>query len=183
MDDRALLQTGFRYAMSLCGNPADAEDLVHEAWIRCRMKLSEDVPKRYFLRVIRNHFIDLRRREQVVRFEAEDKAPEQSDELDLLEAAIIRHDLKGPMRTLSPKEREALYLNVVEGYTALEIALMTGSKRGTVLSHLHRARTKLKAVLAVEDDATPEDNKASQRGNGQTSGAETVMALAGESVK
>ncbi|GAB5388614.1 MAG: RNA polymerase sigma factor SigR [Alphaproteobacteria bacterium] len=183
MDDRALLQTGFRYAMSLCGNPADAEDLVHEAWIRCRTKLSDDVPKRYFLRVIRNHFIDLRRREQVVRFEAEDKAPEQHDELDLMEASIIRHDLKGPMKSLSPKEREALYLNVVEGYTALEIALMTGSKRGTVLSHLHRARNKLKSALALEDDAAPDDNTAQQQGDGQAKQAETLMAVAGETAQ
>jgi len=45
---------------------------------------------------------------------------------------------------LRPEEREALYLNTVEGYTAVEIGAMTGEPRGTVLSRLHRARERLR---------------------------------------
>ena len=45
---------------------------------------------------------------------------------------------------LRPDEREALYLNIVEGYTAKEIGRMTRESRGTILSRIHRAREKLR---------------------------------------
>jgi len=55
---------------------------------------------------------------------------------------------------LRETEREVLFLSVVEGYTADEIAKLTGSTRGTVLSLIHRSRLKLRNVMA-EDNVTP----------------------------
>ena len=49
--------------------------------------------------------------------------------------------------TLRPDERETLFLAVVEGYTAQEIADMTQRPRGTILSLLHRTKEKLRNLL------------------------------------
>jgi len=51
---------------------------------------------------------------------------------------------------LRPNEREALYLNAVEGYTAREIAKQTDMPRNTVLSLIFRARKKLAEIIAPE---------------------------------
>ena len=47
-------------------------------------------------------------------------------------------------------EREALFLHIVEGYSANEIATLTGRPRGTVLSLIHRSRKKLAALDAAD---------------------------------
>ena len=52
-------------------------------------------------------------------------------------------DLETILRRLSPHERELLYLNCVEDFTAAEIGSLTGQPRGTVLSQLARAKQKL----------------------------------------
>ena len=46
--------------------------------------------------------------------------------------------------------RIALYMHYYEGYTAKEIAKITGSKENTVLSHLSRGRKQLKDILLKE---------------------------------
>jgi len=48
-------------------------------------------------------------------------------------------------------EREALLLADVEGYTAQEIAELTGHPRGTILSLIHRSRGKLRRQLSQRD--------------------------------
>jgi RNA polymerase sigma-70 factor (ECF subfamily) len=53
---------------------------------------------------------------------------------------------------LRTPEREALYLNVVEGYTAKEIGRLTDTSRNTVLSLIHRAKEKLRAALEHEQE-------------------------------
>jgi RNA polymerase sigma-70 factor (ECF subfamily) len=58
-----------------------------------------------------------------------------------------REEVNHALGHLRPREREALYLSAVESYTAQEIADLTGSPRGTVLSLLHRAKGKLREIL------------------------------------
>ena len=57
--------------------------------------------------------------------------------------------------TLRPEAREAIYLTCVEGFTAREVAEMTGRPRGTVLSLVHRARIELRAALTGEASEAP----------------------------
>ncbi|MCL4236597.1 MAG: hypothetical protein KJ042_19005, partial [Deltaproteobacteria bacterium] len=51
---------------------------------------------------------------------------------------------------LRPDEREAVYLQCVEGHSAAEIAKLTGRARGTVLSLIFRAKHKLAAMCHGE---------------------------------
>lgn len=146
MTPRELLDTGYRYALSLTGNRADAEDLVQDAWIRL-YRAGGDKSRRYLFVTIRRLYIDEYRHRACLTLVPLDAAPEIRSESRELHGAEIAHDLEEPLRGLRTEEREALFLNVVEGYTAREIAEMSQRPRGTVLSLIHRAREKLRNAL------------------------------------
>jgi RNA polymerase sigma-70 factor (ECF subfamily) len=60
---------------------------------------------------------------------------------------------------LGGNERQCLLLRLLEGFSYREIADMLSVPLGTVMSHVHRARTKLReqlAELAIENGLVPE---------------------------
>ena len=148
-----LLTSGFRYAYSLTHDQAEAEDLLQDA---CVSILNIDGPweKAYFFTTIRNRFIDRYRRNQKVLFiplEGEkdgETLPQQVAVVEWNAPDVLENGaLDKAMTELRAEERETMYLAVVEGYTAQEIADMTGRPRGTVLSLLHRTKAKLRKTL------------------------------------
>jgi len=144
----ALLQRGYRYALSLTHDASRAEDLLHDAVVSVlKKKKLRELP--YLITTIRNRFVDLYRRDRlVVMHPLDDVAPEV---LDVEEAPLDEVLLEEALGTLRPPEREALYLAGVEDYTAQEIADLTGRPRGTVLSLIHRARQKLRRFMSDEE--------------------------------
>ncbi len=170
----ALLQAGYRYANTLVSNAHEAEDLVHESWVRVIEKYgdkygkpSEHVApeKALFFRVIRNMHIDHYRHTK--RFPTDSieghYLPTDADPLPSSSSAEDQH-LQEALATLRVREREALFLSVIEGYTAEEIAGLTRCSRGTVLSLIHRARQKLNRYLTADRDnvvtlVTPQGKK------------------------
>lgn len=143
MNDRELLQSAYRYALSLTGDPGTAEDLAHQGWLRL-LRRHGKVPRQGSLFLtVRRLFIDCYRRDRRVEFvplEDLDREPPVPPV-----PVIERFDLERLLGELRPKEREALYLHAVEGYSATEIGRLTQQGRGTVLSLIHRARKKLAA--------------------------------------
>ncbi|MEO1370644.1 MAG: RNA polymerase sigma factor [Acidobacteriota bacterium] len=143
MDDLDLLQAGYRYALSLTGNAAEADDLAQQGWLRLHERYGARKGRGALFTTVRRLFIDRYRRRRKVelvaiedlRHEPEDVAMPRTDWVDL-------ERLLGDLRE---KEREALFLHAVEGYTAAEIAQLTEQSRGTVLSLIYRARLKLAA--------------------------------------
>lgn len=146
------LQRGFRYALSLTHDSSQAEDLVQDAVTTMLGKgVAWDRP--YLFATIRNRFIDSYRRKQRIQFislegisgfEADPASGDSPDAFDHLEAGHL-HEALGSLRE---DERETLFLAVVEGYTAEEIAQLSGRPRGTVLSMLFRAKGKLREKLS-----------------------------------
>ena len=67
-------------------------------------------------------------------------------------------DLDTLLATLSDGEREALYLNCVEGYSTREISEQTGKPRGTILSLIARGRQKLQDRVLNETDNSLSEN-------------------------
>ncbi|MCA9567562.1 MAG: RNA polymerase sigma factor [Myxococcales bacterium] len=101
----------------------------------------------YLLRAIRSAWLDGRRgasrglvdlveHDGVVGPEAE-----RLIEADALWAGLL---------TLSPIQREVLFLHLVEGWTTAEIGERTGTPTNTVQSHLRRGRESLQAWLTAE---------------------------------
>lgn len=61
-------------------------------------------------------------------------------------------DVLAALAQLSPRQRSAIALHYYGGYSAREIAAMTGSAAATVAVHLHRGRARLREVLEEADD-------------------------------
>lgn len=156
-DEEDLLQAGFRFALSLTHHTHDAEDLTQQSWLNLARRQGRVRDKSLLFRAIRNLFYDQYRRGKIVVFE-----PLEDDHVELAaddgnESAPAKGDLDVLLAGLRAVEREALFLNCVEGYTAEEIAKLTGQPRGTVLSLLSRAKRKLRRT-AAEDSSQQRPN-------------------------
>lgn len=138
-----IARRAYRYAVALTGDPAEAEDVLQDAWAAVIAAGGpRDLP--YVLCAVRTRWIDARRRvagRPWALAEAELPVCPEAERLILADA------LWAGLLTLRAAEREALYLHLVEGWTAAEIAERTAQPRNTVLSHLHRGRARLKAWL------------------------------------
>lgn len=63
-------------------------------------------------------------------------------------AACDRERVRGALQELAPEFREALVLRELEGLSYKEIAAITGTPMGTVMSRLSRGREWLKRLLS-----------------------------------
>ena len=144
MDERELLQSAYRYALSLTSEAGAAEDLAQQGWLRLLGRHGRVPRQGSLFLTVRRLFIDRYRRDRRVEFvplEDLDREP------PVPPVPVVEHvDLERLLAELRPKEREALYLHAVEGFSATEIGRRTQQGRGTVLSLIHRARKKLAAA-------------------------------------
>ena len=147
-------------AMRMTRNPADAEDLVQETFLKAFAAFHqfEDGTnlKAWLFRILRNAFLDRRRRERKspVDFrEASDEAADGSQEvwlrgdleLDRLRGLIVS-DIEAALARLSDDARSVVLLDL-EGFTETEIAKVMDTAVGTVKSRLARARAVLREAL------------------------------------
>lgn len=145
--DSELIQSGYRYALSLTHHHYDAEDLVQQSWLKLTHRYGSVKNRSMLFSTIRNQFYDQCRRGKIVVFEPID----DHDEPSTAGHQPACDDMDTMLAGLRSEEREALYLNVVEGYTAQEIAKKTGSPRGTILSLIHRAKRKLASTFGLKE--------------------------------
>jgi len=143
-----LLQSGYRYALSLTADVAEAEDLVQQGWLRLHERYGTRKNRGALFTTVRRLFIDRYRRSRRVELVAIEDLDEEPP--DLAMPTLDHVELGRLLGELREKEREALFLHAVEGYTAAEIAELTGQSRGTVLSLIHRARRKLASNAAAK---------------------------------
>ena len=144
------------FAISLCGNVDQADDLVQEAILRGLSHLDRFEPgtnlQAWLFTILRNQFhTSFRKR----RREAEDPdgimagmlstLPEQEGHLDM-------SDLQKALAQLSVAHREVLLLIGAEGLSYEEVAQIVGTNVGTVKSRMNRARARLAELLHVKDD-------------------------------
>ena len=160
--DIEFLNAGYRYALSLSANQQDAEDLVHDAWIRLDRRYGKCSDKPLLFRTIRNHYIDQYRRRRKVPFSDFDENQvehlnDHNSHHSVEDTVMNADEIELVIDQLRDVEREALYLSVVEGYTADEVAQMIESTRGTVLSLVYRAKGKLRKWV-VANRNTPESD-------------------------
>lgn len=151
-----LLDRGFRYALSLTHHEARAADLLQEACLAV-VKAGGSWTRAYLFTAIRSRHLNQRARDRLVVLEpvADAEVPTEDDVFggltdDPLEA-LEDEALAQGLGSLPAAQREALFLAAVEDYTAQEIADLTDRPRGTVLSLIHRARHKLRALLSPSE--------------------------------
>ncbi len=140
------LQHAYRYAISLSNDHDLAMDIVHSAYVKLLSRGLSDIKnlQGYFLRCVRNGFLDQKRLDD--RWLTADEPLEDNGvdiSLDTLESTCIDQDLLIKVwKDFSPLEREVLYLWAIEEYTIDEISQLTETSRGTLLSRIHRVRKK-----------------------------------------
>ena len=141
----------YRYAAWLCRDKAIAEDVVQESMIRAWKSLDalreEDAAKQWLLTIVR--------RENARYFERRRLETVDIDNLTASQAALLAeepdeqlNELRESIYELEDDYREPLVLQVLRGYSTSEIGELMGLKQGAVLTRLHRARLKLKDIVA-----------------------------------
>jgi RNA polymerase sigma-70 factor (ECF subfamily) len=137
----------------IVGNPADAQDLTQETFIKAlqrRDQLKDEEKSAHWLsRIATNTAIDFLRRGGRATFCELDQAPQ--GHWDSPEQILLRSEqrqyLEEGLRLLSPRERAALMLRDVEGLPAEEVARRMNCSKATVRSHIANARTKFKRYM------------------------------------
>jgi len=152
-------------ALRMTRNPADAEDLVQETYLKAYRafdSFTEGTNIRAWLyRILTNTYINnyraAKRRPEVSDVEdvedlylyrrvAGDGAGGRSAEDEVL-AGITDDEVKEAIESLPDNFRIAVLLADVEGFTYKEIAEITDVPIGTVMSRIHRGRRALQKAL------------------------------------
>ena len=141
-----LLNRGYRYALSLTHNKDDAFDLVQSTYLKLLEK-SKPLVISYLIATLRNLYIDNKRREGLKL-----KWQNQTSKTTSYEPNFtVEPFLEKILSELPVREREIIFLSIVEEYTAQEISDLMNIPRGTILSILSRTKQKLKTKLEEKE--------------------------------
>jgi RNA polymerase sigma-70 factor, ECF subfamily len=154
-------------ALRMTRNPADAEDLVQETYLKGYRGFGTFAEgtnlKAWLYRILTNTYINS--------YRAAKRRPEVADVEDVEDLYLYRHlagdgpelgrsaedealgrltddDVKGAIESLPDAFRIAVLLADVEGFSYKEIAEITDVPIGTVMSRIHRGRRALQKALA-----------------------------------
>ena len=144
-----------RLAYLLCGNEAEAEDIVGDVFARAWPRLSRgmvDEPAAYLRRSVVNAVASWRRHLFVVR-RHEMRRRAESVVLDAAEGAAERDRLWPALRALPMAQRQVVVLRFFEDLSEADTAALLGVAAGTVKSRTARALQALRETLGEETDA------------------------------
>src|SRR5437762_9631842 len=159
-----LLPSLYGAALRMTRNPADAEDLVQETYLRAYRGFAGFQEgtnlKAWLYRILTNTFINSYRKKQrepqtsslddvedwYLFSRMAERGSEPSAETSVLES-LPDEDVQEALSSLPEQFRIAVLLADVEGFSYKEIAEITGVPIGTVMSRLHRGRKALEKRL------------------------------------
>jgi len=144
-------------AIRIVGGRAEAEDVVHDAFVAVWRKIDRFDAQRgslraWLLTVVRNRAIDRvrARRTAVDVDDADERSLLRTGPNPTWDAALDRaaaSDLRQAMDALPDEQRRAVELAYFEGYTYREVAEITGVPPGTANGRLRLALAKLRESL------------------------------------
>ena len=167
--DEALTHIDSLYgaALRLTRNPADAEDLVQESYVKAFRFADQFKPgtnlKAWLHTILHNTFLNMRRHakrdpvdvdseqvEQAPARPADGQTPE-----DILMRGSLGADLQSAVDALPETFRQAVWLRDVEEFSYKEIADILNVAAGTVMSRISRGRRLLYQHLTAQTGDVP----------------------------
>lgn len=164
-DERAFRTLAPRYALRaaslarrICGNAADAEDIVQEAflrvWINAPRWRPEAAFRTWFYRIVFNLALNKKRRAP---FAPLDAAGDPADPAPRADAALLRAEearrIADAIAALPARQRSAIALTYDDELSNAEAASVLGTSVSAFETLLVRARRTLRAKLdLIEDD-------------------------------
>lgn len=160
-----LLDQLYGGALRMTRNPADAEDLVQEAYMKAYQGFRSYKPgtnlKAWMYRILTNTYINNYRKAQrrpaeyatddITDSQIAETASHMSSGLRSAEveamALLPDEEIRAALMDLNEDYRMVVYYADVEGLPYKEIADIMGTPIGTVMSRLHRGRKQLREAL------------------------------------
>jgi len=144
-----------RWAISLTGDPDDADDVTQNVLILLHRRIGQYRERSQFTtwlyRVTRNaagdHFRRSHRRERAVQRSAEeagDASYQRGTQLDELHASDVADLVRTLFADLPDRQREVFDLVDLQDWSPVEVSQALNMKPVTVRAHLHRARRAIR---------------------------------------
>ena len=142
----------YGFAMSILRNKHDAEDVMHDAFIRIYSSAvtyrPSGNPMAWILTIVRNLCLNRIREGKVCEdlSEYDDLAGASDDSEDLLDRMV----LETAMKVLDAEERQIVILHAMTGFKHREIAEILDLPTGTILSKYNRALKKVRKEMETK---------------------------------
>ena len=171
-DALQVLRRVYAFAAFRVGPGHDAEDITSETLTRAQRHRDQYDPSRgspviWMLGIARRVMADRARAERVPvsdgepwpggapvrRVELMAEPPEVEDPVEIAERVTTRLTVREAVRALPDRDRELISLRYGADLSAAQIADLLGLRKNTVEVALHRALTRLRAVLTMPAEA------------------------------